>query len=124
MSAGSTSLGEDKCAQRRACRSLEPMELTVFGLIGSLQTTEEGRSIVAAALLEGCRDMPGNLAYLIAEDAEDPLTIWVTEVWESEGHHKDSLNLSSVQAAIAVARTHITGMGQRIVTRPLEARQG
>ncbi len=38
-----------------------------------------------------------------------------------EDHHKTSLSLPSVQAAIGIARPHITGMGQRIVTRPVLA---
>lgn len=93
----------------------------MFGLIGSILTTEDGRAAVAAPPVDGCKDMPGNLVYLVAEDAEDPQAIWVTEVWESEDHHRDSLSLPSVQAAIAVARPHITGVGQRIVTRPLQS---
>ncbi len=39
----------------------------------------------------------------------------------TEDHHKKSLSLPSVQAAIGIARPHIAGMGQRIVTRPFLA---
>ncbi|WP_062528096.1 putative quinol monooxygenase [Demequina rhizosphaerae] len=91
----------------------------MYGLIGRLRTTEAGRSEVVAALLEGARDMPGNVAYLVAEDAEDPASVWVTEVWESEAEHRASLDLPSVRAAIARARPHLTGMGMRVVTRPV-----
>lgn len=114
MSGGAASVIRTSLANAR-----QAWEVTVFGLIGSLNTTEEGRDVVVAALLEGCRNMPGNVEYLVAEDAENPLAIWVTEVWESEDHHQASLSLPSVREAIAIARPHITGMGQRIVTRPL-----
>jgi len=63
--------------------------------------------------------MPGNLSYLVAEDAADSTAIWVTEVWESEEAHAASLHLPVVQEAISRARPHITGMGQRVVTRPV-----
>ncbi|MEL7519190.1 MAG: antibiotic biosynthesis monooxygenase family protein, partial [Pseudomonadota bacterium] len=65
------------------------------------------------------RDMPGNLAYLIAEDLEDPAAIWITEVWKTKTDHANSLKLPSVQAAIATARQHITGFGTRAETRPV-----
>ncbi|WP_062296930.1 putative quinol monooxygenase [Demequina maris] len=91
----------------------------MHGLIGQLRTTPGGRGEVVAALVEGARDMPGNLVYLVAEDAEDPTSIWVTEVWETEAAHRASLDLPSVRAAIARARPHLTGMGTRVVTRPV-----
>ena len=63
--------------------------------------------------------MPGNLAYLIAEDAEDPASIWITEVWESKDAHAASLQLPQVQEAIGSARPLITGFGTRVETRPV-----
>ncbi|WP_062294545.1 putative quinol monooxygenase [Demequina phytophila] len=91
----------------------------MYGLVGQLRTTVDGRPEVVAALVEGARDMPGNLAYLVAEDAEDAGAVWVTEVWESEAAHRASLELPSVRDAIARARPHLVGMGVRAVTRPV-----
>jgi len=93
----------------------------MYGLIGSIHTTEEGRPVVVEALLASRGQMPGNIEYLVAEDVEDSTAIWVTEVWDSEEAHMAALKLSVVQEAIARARPFITGMGQRIVTRPIGA---
>ncbi len=90
----------------------------MFGLIGSLHTTADGRQAVIDALLGSSAGMPGNLHYLIAADADDETAIWVTEVWESEAAHQASLQLPAVREAIELARPHITGFGQRIVTIP------
>ena len=77
------------------------------------------REEVIAALLEGTNDMPGNIAYLIAEDLEDPTSIWITEIWNTKTDHANSLQLPQVQAAIGKAREHITGFGTRVETRPV-----
>ncbi len=90
-----------------------------YGIIGQMKTAPGKRDEVIAALLEGTRDMPGNLAYLIAEDLEDETSIWITEVWQTKTDHANSLQLPQVQAAIGKARAHITGFGTRIETRPV-----
>ena len=92
---------------------------TLYGLIGQMKVAPEKRGEVIAALVKGPRDMPGNLAYLIAEDAEDPASIWITEVWESKDAHAASLQLPQVQEAIGSARPLITGFGTRVETRPV-----
>lgn len=90
-----------------------------FGLIGQMIVADGKRDLVIAALLEGTRDMPGNLAYLIAEDLKDRNSIWITEVWQTKTDHANSLKLASVQAAIAKAQPHIVEVGTRVETRPL-----
>lgn len=90
-----------------------------YGLIGQMLVAEGMRDLVVEALVEGTGDMPGNLAYLIAEDLADPNAIWITEVWRTKTDHANSLQLPGVQAAIAKARPHITGFGTRIETRPI-----
>lgn len=90
-----------------------------YGLIGQMLTVEGKRGEVIAALLEGTRDMPGNLAYLVAEDSGDPNSIWITEVWRTKADHANSLKLPAVLAAIAKARPHIAGFGTRVETRPV-----
>ena len=92
-----------------------------YGLIGQMLVAEGMRDLVVDALVEGTGDMPGNLAYLIAEDIADPNSIWITEVWRTKTDHANSLSLPGVQAAIAKARPHITGFGTRIETRPVFA---
>ena len=65
--------------------------------------------------------MPGNLAYLIAEDTANPDSIWITEVWQTQADHAASLALPAVQATIAKARPLIAGFGTRVETRPVTA---
>jgi quinol monooxygenase YgiN len=90
-----------------------------YGLIGQMKTAPGKRAEVIAALIEGTQEMPGNLAYLIAEDLEDENSIWITEVWQTKTDHANSLQLPSVQAAIGKARPHIAGFGTRVETKPV-----
>jgi len=91
----------------------------VYGLIGQMLVADGKRTDVIAALIEGTQDMPGNIAYMIAEDVEDPNSIWITEVWQTKTDHTNSLQLPAVQAAIGKARANITGFGTRVETRPV-----
>ena len=91
----------------------------MYGLIGQMKTAPGKRAEVIAALLGGTADMPGNIAYLIAEALEDENSIWITEVWQTKTDHANSLQLESVQQAIGNARPHITGFGTRIETKPV-----
>ena len=93
----------------------------MYGLIGQMKVADGKRDAVIAALLAGTRDMPGNVAYLIAEDMEDSNSIWITEVWRTKTDHANSLQLPAVQDAISKARDHITGFGTRVETRPIAA---
>lgn len=91
----------------------------MYGLIGKMNVAPGQRASVVAALLAGTRNMPGCLAYTVAEDPSNGDAIWVTEVWDSAEHHRASLSLPAVQRAIAEARPHITGFGERFETRPV-----
>ena len=63
--------------------------------------------------------MPGCRSYIVAMDATDPDSLWVTEVWESKQAHADSLSLPEVQEAIAKGRPLIAGFGTRVETDPV-----
>ncbi|MEP3420899.1 MAG: antibiotic biosynthesis monooxygenase [Erythrobacter sp.] len=91
----------------------------IYGLVGQMKTVPGKRGEVIAAMLAGTMDMPGNLAYLIAEDLEDENSIWITEVWQTRTDHANSLQLPSVQESIRQARPHIAGFGKRVETRPI-----
>lgn len=94
----------------------------MYGLIGKINVSPGQRATVIAALLEGVNAMPGCLSYVVAEDPADPNAIWVTEAWDSKESHAASLKLAVVQAAIARARPHITGFGERFETVPVGGR--
>lgn len=91
----------------------------MYGLIGKMRAQPGKRGDLIAILLEGTDAMPGCLAYIVAEDAEDADAIWITEVWTDEASHKASLKLPAVQAAIAKGRTLIAGFDSQTVLRPI-----
>ena len=93
----------------------------LYGLIGEMRATPGKRAELLGYLLEGTAAMPGNVAYLIAEDAGNPDSLWITEVWRSKADHDNSLGLPEVQATIAKARPLIAGFGTRVETRPVMA---
>ena len=91
----------------------------MYGLIGKMLATPGRRDALAALLLEGTREMPGCLSYVVARDSTDADALWITEVWDSQDSHRASLKLPAVQAAIARGRPLIAGFGERFETQPL-----
>ena len=77
------------------------------------------RDALIPILLDGSTDLPGCLSYIVAKDVVESDAIWVTEVWESEKSHRDSLLLPSVLQAIALGRPLIAGFGARTKTDPV-----
>lgn len=90
----------------------------MYGLIGKFTAVEGQRDALMAILSEGMKDMPGCHSYVIARDPSDTEAIWITEVWDSADHHQASLQLASVQAAIAKGRPLIAGMDRIAETIP------
>ena len=91
----------------------------MYGLIGRMIAQPGKREELAEILLGGIAGMPGCLSYVVALDEEREDSLWITEVWESREKHQASLELPSVQAAIASGRPLITGFGERFETSPL-----
>lgn len=93
--------------------------MTLYGLIGKMTAVQGQRDALAAILLDGTSAMPGCLSYIIASDPAEPDALWITEVWDSAEHHRASLQLPAVQAAIAKGRPLIAGFSDRRETVPL-----
>lgn len=91
----------------------------MHGLIGQMTAVASERDRLAEILLEGTRNLPGCLSYVIALDPSNDDTLWITEVWESQAAHKASLELEPVRQAIAKGRPLIAGFGQRVETVPV-----
>jgi quinol monooxygenase YgiN len=91
----------------------------MYGLIGRMRAVAGQREALIGILLEGVRDMPGCLSYVVARDPVDADAIWITEVWEDSGHHRASLGLPSVQAAITRGRPLIAGFDSQTETEPV-----
>ena len=90
----------------------------MYGLIGKMTAIAGERERLAEILLERLWDMPGNLSYVVAADAEDADLIWITEVWTDRDSHTASLALPSVQQAIQKGRPLIAGMERIAETAP------
>lgn len=91
----------------------------MYGLIGKMTAIDGERDNLAAILMQATEDMPGCLSYVIAQDASDANALWITEVWANSASHAASLNLPSVQAAIARAKPLIAGFSNRVETVPI-----
>ena len=91
----------------------------MYGLIGKIVAVEGRREELAEILLEGAGGMPGCMSYVVALDTEDEDALWVTEVWETEARHRESLARPSVQEAIGKGRPLIRELGERFVTTPI-----
>lgn len=91
----------------------------MYGLIGRIVALEGRRSELATILIDGVRGMPGCLSYVVACDMADENVLWVTEVWESEASHQESLSLPAVRESIAKGRPLIAEFSDRVVTRPI-----
>lgn len=91
----------------------------MYGLIGKIEAQPGARDELAEILLEGTRDMPGCVSYVVARDAQEADALWVTEVWVDQESHRASLGLPAVQQAIARGRPLIAGFAQRVETEPI-----
>ena len=91
----------------------------MYGLIGKMTAKPGQRPALQAILLENEGGMPGCLSYVIAQDPADADALWITEVWDDQATHAASLELPSVQSAIAKARPLIAGFSDRVVTTPV-----
>jgi quinol monooxygenase YgiN len=82
-----------------------------YGYIGSMKVQPGHRDQIVDLLVGGADGLraAGCHLYAVTVAADDDVTIWITEVWESKQHHDDSLKLPEVQAAIATARPMLTG---------------
>jgi quinol monooxygenase YgiN len=91
----------------------------MYGLIGNMVALPGQRDALVSILLTGIRNMPGCLSYIVAHDTKNPDSIWITEVWESEEHHKASLSLPAVKEAISLGKPLIASFGSYHTTRPV-----
>ena len=70
------------------------------GLIAKITLLPGRRDEMVEILKERAAGMPGCFRYVVAKDASDENTIWVTEVWDSMASHDASLSLPAVKNAI------------------------
>lgn len=91
----------------------------MYGLVGRFTAHPGKREDLIAVLTDASCELPGCLSYIVARDAGDADTIWVTEVWDNAESHVASLKLPRVQLAIAQARPCIRDMARVATTEPV-----
>jgi quinol monooxygenase YgiN len=91
----------------------------MWGMIAKLTAVAGKRSALIDILSRNSATMPGCLIYLVSEDAADENVIWVSEAWQDEASHANSLTLPAVQAAIRDAKPLIGGFEKIAATRPV-----
>ena len=76
-----------------------------------MKTKPGHRDDVVAILVSGADGLraAGCSLYAVSLAADDEVTIWVSEIWESKSHHDASLQLPETRAAIAKAMPMLTG---------------
>jgi quinol monooxygenase YgiN len=91
----------------------------MWGLIAKITVLPSKREEMIEILRESAANMPGCLSYVVAKDAADENTIWVTEVWDSEASHDVSLSLPAVKNAIPRGKAAVSNFERIAVTSPV-----
>ena len=83
----------------------------VYGYIGSMKAKDGRRDEVVSILLSGLASLrdAGCHLYLVSLSEVDSDAIWVTEVWQTKGHHDASLLQPAAKVAISKAMPLLTG---------------
>ena len=90
----------------------------MYGSIVRLTTHDGKRDQLIDVLRESAGDMPGCVCYVVAKDASDERSIWVTEVWDSKESHTASLSLPAVRAAMPLGKELISSLERIATTEP------
>jgi quinol monooxygenase YgiN len=97
-----------------------PQEVTgMWGLIAKIILLPGKRDEMIEILKASAANMPGCLSYIVAKDAADENTIWVTEVWDSIASHDASLSLPAVKSAIPRGKAIVSSFERTAVTSPV-----
>jgi quinol monooxygenase YgiN len=92
---------------------------TMWGFIAKITLLPGKRDEMIEILKESAADMPGCLSYVVAKDATDENTIWVTEVWDSVSSHDASLSLPAVKNAMPRGKALVSNFEKIAVTSPV-----
>lgn len=88
------------------------MSNSKYGLHGSLKASSGNGTALANILLRAAKlvsTAPGCLLYLISLDESQPDTVWITEAWENQHSHDESLKNPEVRALIGEAMPLLDG---------------
>lgn len=90
----------------------------MYGYIGSMKAHPGRRAEVVELLVQGADALRavGCFQYTVGVAADDEVTLWVSEVWESREAHDASLQLPTAREAIARAMPMLAGGFTRVET--------
>ncbi len=91
----------------------------MLGMIAKITLLPGRRDEMIEILKESAADMPGCISYVVAKDAADENTIWVTEVWDSMASHEASLLLPAVKNAIPRGKAIASNFEKIAATNPV-----
>jgi quinol monooxygenase YgiN len=91
----------------------------MWGMIAKITLLPGKRDEMIEILQESAAGMPGCFSYVVAKDASDENTIWVTEVWDSMASHDASLSLPAVKNAIPRGKAIVSNFERIAVTTPV-----
>ena len=91
----------------------------MYGLIAKLTAVLGKRDALIRVLTEGTRSMPGCRSYILAKDAAEENTVWVTEIWDSQASHDASFTLPAVKDSLAQAKPLVASFEKVAVTNPV-----
>ena len=94
---------------------------SMYGLIVKLTSAPNRRDeLIELMGGEDSHTIPGCLSFIVAEDAADENVLWITEVWESQAAHEDSLKQTESQESFSNADTLIAGYEKIATTKPIK----
>ncbi len=91
--------------------------MSKYGLLGKLKTHSGKADEFASILLQASKLVSmakGCALYLVTKDAQGQNCFWVTEVWDTQEDHDNSLNLPGVKELMAQALPLIDGRPESI----------
>ena len=91
----------------------------MWGMIAKITLLPGRREEMIGILKGSAADMPGCLSYVVAKDAVDENTIWVTEVWKDMPSHDASLSLPAVKNALPRAKAIVSSFEKIAITTPV-----
>jgi quinol monooxygenase YgiN len=91
----------------------------MWGMIVKITVLPGKRDEMLQILEESAAGMQGCLSYVVAKDATEENTIWVTEVWDTMASHDASLSLPAVKNAIPRAKAIVSNFERITVTTPV-----
>lgn len=91
----------------------------VYGLITKITATPGRRDSIIDILLDKIGRTPGCISYVVSEDAADPDSLYVSEIWEDEASHRFALTDAEVRSAIRRAMQLSRAFHETQILRPV-----